>query len=163
MKSRSLLINYTGYPTTPNAFMPDNGLAVLATSLLINGHETTILDYNTIDVMKLLPHEYGKRLIELKQKDTGRHSGELNKIAAELNLIQERDIAEKALEITRIIRRQKINFLGFKLWMGQSFENGIKLAEEIKRRNPTVKIFAGGPHVDYFRENIYKGVNAILS
>lgn len=159
MKSRSLLINYTGYPTTPNAFMPDNGLAVLATSLLANGHETTILDYNTIDVMRLLPHEYGKRLMDLKREGAGNHSGEMKKISAELSLIQERDIAEKASEITHLIRRQKINFLGFKLWMGQSFENGIKLAEEIKRRNPSIKIFAGGPHVDYFRENIYKVTN----
>src|SRR4030066_2090054 len=109
--------------------------------------------------MKLLPHEYGKRLIELKQKGTGNHSEELKKIATELHLIQERDIAEKAVEITHIIRKQKINFLGFKLWMGQSFENGIRLAEENKRRNSAIKIFAGGPLVDYFRENIYKLTN----
>lgn len=155
MKSRSLLINYTGYPTTPNAFMPDNGLAVLANSLLTNGHETTILDYNTIDVMKLLPHDCGMRLMELK-KDSLDHSRELKEISAELDLLQERDIAEKALEITEIIRERKIDFLGFKLWMGQSFENGIKLAKELKSRNRSIKIFAGGPHVDYFRDNIYK-------
>ena len=156
MKSRSLLVNYTGYPTTPNAFMPDNGLAVLANSLLSSGHETTILDYNTIDIMKLLPHEYGKRLVELAGKDTPDSSRELKEISAELDLIQDLDIDEKAREITDIIRRRKIDFLGFKLWMGQSFENGIKLAKNIKSRNPGIRIFAGGSHVDYFRGNIYK-------
>ena len=156
MKSRSLLVNYTGYPTTPNAFMPDNGLAVLANSLLSSGHETMVLDYNTIDIMDLLPHDLGKRLIELGGQDTPESSRELKDISAALDEIQSRDIDEKAREITDIIRRRKIDFLGFKLWMGKSFENGIMLAKRIKAANPGVKIFAGGPHVDYFRENIYK-------
>lgn len=160
MKSRSLLVNYTGYPTTPNAFMPDNGLAVLANSLITGGHETTVLDYNTIDVMDLLPHEYGKRLIEIGGDNSPEAIRELKEIAASLDAIQERDIEEKAGEITGIIKKKRIDFIGFKLWMGQSFENGIKLAKKIKGANPSVKIFAGGPHVDYFRGNIYRATDA---
>src|SRR3990172_11782340 len=106
--------------------------------------------------MKLLPHEYGKRLVELAGKDTPDSSREWKEISAELDLIQDLDIDEKAREITDIIRRRKIDFLGFKLWMGQSFENGIKLAKNIKSRNPGIRIFAGGSRVDYFRGNIYK-------
>ena len=43
-----------------------------------------------------------------------------------------------------------------KLWTGKGFENCIKLANGIKKRLPGLPIFGGGPHVDYFRERIYK-------
>lgn len=155
MKTKSLLISYSGYPTSPHAFMPDNGLAVLAGSLLANGHETTILDYSTIDIMDLLPPEYGEKLLRLKQDTQVDHSKELREISNALSLIQEKDIARKAREITGRIVQCDIDFLAFKLWTGKGFENAIKLASEIKKINHRVPIFAGGSHVDYFRERIY--------
>lgn len=159
MKSKSLLINYSGYPTTPNAFMPDNGLAVLAGSLLSCGHETMILDYSTLDIMKLLPQEYGERLFKLNQVASEDNSKELQEISNSINQLQDKDIAEKALEIVSRITEQKIDFIAFKLWTGKSFENSIKLAREIKRQIPSIPIFAGGPHVDYFRGRIYKATD----
>ena len=159
MKSKSLLINYSGYPTTPNAFMPDNGLAVLAGSLLSYGHETMILDYSTLDIMKLLPQEYGERLFKLNQVASEDNSKELQEISNSINQLQDKDIAEKALEIVSRIIEQKIDFIAFKLWTGKSFENSIKLAREIKRQIPSIPIFAGGPHVDYFRGRIYKATD----
>lgn len=156
MKTRSLLISYSGYPTSPHAFMPDNGLAVLAGSLLANGHETTILDYSTVDIMKLLPPEYGERLAALKADTGADHSRELGEISGEISRIQERDIAEKAREITGLIAQRGIDFLGFKLWTGKAFENCVRLAAEIRRMNPGIPIFAGGSHVDYFRQRVFK-------
>ncbi len=158
MKSRSLLINYCGYPSTPNAFMPDNGLAVLAGSLLKNGHETLILDYNTLDIMDLLPNEYGIRLRNLRQSP-GDNAGELKSLYVSMERILEENLADKAREISRIIKQKKINFIAFKLWTGKSFVNTIKLAEKIKGLKPEIKVFAGGPHVDYFRERIYKATD----
>lgn len=159
MKTKSLLINYSGYPMTPNAFMPDNGLAVLAGSLLNHGHETMILDYNTIDMMKLLPHEYGERLHKLKQRSFEENEDELQEISRSITQIQKNDIVEKACEISAIIIEKKIDFLAFKLWTGKGFENSIKLATEIKKRINSIPIFAGGPHVDYFRSRIYKATD----
>jgi hypothetical protein len=159
MKSKSLLINYSGYPITPNAFMPDNGLAVLAGALLNHGHETMILDYNTLDTMRLLPQEYGEKLFKLKQDKQTNNSKELKKISDSINRIQELDISEKAEEITNMVAKRNIDFLALKLWTGKSFRGSIKLAEEIKKRNPSIPIFAGGPHVDYFRDRIYKATD----
>lgn len=160
MKSKSLLINYSGYPTTPNAFMPDNGLAVLAGSLQNHGHETTILDYSTTDVMKLLPQEYGERLLKLRQEKASNTNDELGEISESINRIQQSDIEEKAMEIITIVFEEKIDFLAFKLWTGKGFENSIRLAEEIRKQNPSIPIYAGGPHVDYFRGRIYKVTDA---
>ncbi|HAO93083.1 MAG: hypothetical protein A2X99_00420 [Deltaproteobacteria bacterium GWB2_55_19] len=155
MKSRSLLINYSGYPTSLHAFFPDNGLAVLAGSLKSQGHATRILDYNTIDVMDLLPRELGERLYSLRQGNEGR-SGELERIRVEIDRIQDEDIERKASEISAAAVREKAGFIGMKLWTGKGFENCIKLANGIKKRLPHLPIFGGGPHVDYFRERIYK-------
>ncbi|MBI2413361.1 MAG: B12-binding domain-containing radical SAM protein [Deltaproteobacteria bacterium] len=155
MKSRSLLINYSGYPTSPNAFLPDNGLAVLAGSLKAEGHSARILDFNTIDVMDLLPRELGERLFALRSDKEGR-ADELEKIRKEIERIQDEDIERKAAEISAAVAREKADFIGMKLWTGKSFENSIKLANGIKKRLPDLPIFAGGPHVDYFRERIYK-------
>ncbi len=160
MKTKSLLISYSGYPTSPHAFMPDNGLAVLAGSLLSHGHETTILDYSTVDIMEILPQEYGERLFSLRQTKQFCNSWEFKEIADAVYRIQDRDIEEKVAEITDIVAERKIDFLAFKLWTGKGFENSIKLAEGIKRRNPSIHIFAGGPHVDYFRDRIYRVTDA---
>ncbi len=155
MKSRSLLINYSGYPTSPHAFLPDNGLAVLAGSLKAEGHSTRILDFNTIDVMDLLPGELGERLFALRS-DKGERAGELERIGKEIDKIQDKDIEKKAEEISAAAAREKADFIGMKLWTGKSFENSIKLATGIKKRLPDLPVLAGGPHVDYFRERIYK-------
>ncbi len=155
MMTKSLLISYSGYPTSPHAFMPDNGLAVLAGALKANGHETTILDYSTIDIMRLLPPEYGERLFRLKKDAGADHSSEIVEISRALSVIQRKDIEEKAREITALVAQRKIDFLGFKLWTGTGFENSIRLAAEIRKINPGIPIFAGGSHVDYFRQRIF--------
>lgn len=160
MKSRSLLISYSGYPTSPHAFMPDNGLAVLAGSLLAEGHQTTVLDYSTLDIMRLVPREYGERILSLKEDKGAKSGGELREIAASLERIQERDIKETALEIAGAVKDQNIDFIAFKLWTGTAFANSVRLAEEIKKLDPSVRIFAGGPHVDYFRGRVYKVTGA---
>ena len=49
-----LLINYAGYPSSPNSLMPDNGLASLAAKLKAAGHRVKIIDYATVDTMRRL-------------------------------------------------------------------------------------------------------------
>ncbi|MBI5454406.1 MAG: B12-binding domain-containing radical SAM protein, partial [Deltaproteobacteria bacterium] len=113
------------------------------------------LDFNTIDVMDLLPRELGERLFALRSGKEGR-ADELEKIRKEIERIQDEDIERKAEEISAVAKREKADFIGMKLWTGKSFENSIKLATGIKKRLPDLPVFAGGPHVDYFRERIYK-------
>ncbi|MFH1548722.1 MAG: hypothetical protein ABID32_05390, partial [Candidatus Omnitrophota bacterium] len=54
MATKSLLISYAGYPFSPTSFLPDNGLANLASSLINAGHTTKILDFNTPDLIRRL-------------------------------------------------------------------------------------------------------------
>jgi radical SAM superfamily enzyme YgiQ (UPF0313 family) len=58
------------------------------------------------------------------------------------------------------IRSNKIDFVGLKLWNGDGFVASQIIAECIKKNFPDMPIFAGGPHVDIFLENIYKITDA---
>ena len=58
-----LLVNYAGYPSSPNSLMQDNGLASLAAKLKAAGHRVKILDYATVDTMRrLVPPSAQERL-----------------------------------------------------------------------------------------------------
>ncbi|MBW2966134.1 cobalamin-dependent protein, partial [Candidatus Woesearchaeota archaeon] len=134
---KGVLINYGGYPNTPSALMPDNGLANLAGSLIREGHEAIILDYNTVDsIRRLFPQNREGNLDErIKQA-------------------QKQDVADVANNISNLIEKENIAFIGFKLVMGTGFESSIEIAEKVKEDNPEIPIFAGGPHIDWFRERI---------
>jgi len=147
--------------------MPDNGLANLAGALVGAGHRTVVLDYNTVGIIeRLCPEKISRKTAEIytsmaaKRKDPRADtSEELEKFRAienELEEIQERVCHEIALEIAAIAKLRHVDFIGFKLWNGDGFTGSVKIASEIKRLDPKIKIFAGGPHVDYFLERILR-------
>ncbi|HPD18033.1 MAG TPA: radical SAM protein [Candidatus Goldiibacteriota bacterium] len=163
-----LLINYPGYPATLREFYLDNGLSNLAVSLKARGHTPYILDYANPDLISwFFPY---------------RHYNEIQNIVNEIKMCQKKNVVpDKKIinkfyevddkinnyqierinefthqEIIKKIREFKPEIIGFKLWIGEGFVNSIKIAETIKREFPDVRIFAGGPQVDWFGENIYR-------
>ncbi|HAM38994.1 MAG: hypothetical protein A2474_05865 [Elusimicrobia bacterium RIFOXYC2_FULL_34_12] len=166
MFTKSLLINYAGFPNEPRLLVPDNGLANLAAALIQKGHSTTILDYATVDMIeKLFPYEYKEQLDDItkrimvnqkqglspNQKDLDEFHG----LDEKIENLQRKKVQEIATEISSIVRKKNIDFVGFKLWMGDGFEGSIMIAEQLKKDYPRLPIFAGGPHVDWFREKIF--------
>jgi len=166
MSTKSILINFAGYPDSLRALFPDNGLANLAASLIAKGHRTTILDYATVDIIKkLFPHPYKNKLHTVIKKDTGQKDNSSNLILSsdlddQINRWQRRKVREIAQEINAYVRESKIGFVGLKLWIGEGFKGSIIIAEELKRENPQLPIFAGGPHVDWFKELIFRATDA---
>ncbi len=160
--AKGILISYSGYPYTPSSFMPDNGLANLAGALIKNGHEVLILDYNTVELVKrLIPEDIRNDLIKLfplLKEDAAD-----NKLRDDFKKIGDRIVAHREMEIENIcneleeqIAGKNVNFIGFKLWMGDGFSDSIKIAEHIKKNHPQMKIYAGGPQAQLFRDTIYK-------
>jgi radical SAM superfamily enzyme YgiQ (UPF0313 family) len=160
------LINYSGYPAVIRSLALDNGLANLAGSLLQKGHQTTILDYATVDTIeRLFPHECSDELSCL----TGRIISSLEQgflpqgddlrvfrdMDTRINELQKGKVRQIAQEISEYAKAYKVDFVGLKLWLGDGFEGSITIAEKIKEDNPKLPVFAGGPHVDSFRENIF--------
>ncbi len=164
MATKSILVNFNGCPSTLDSLMPDNGLANLAGSLLEEGHQTLIMDFGTADIFKrLIPEDISQeldaiyeefiskpsdksktppvnRLVELDRLLEDHKESELNKIADE--------IIEKAYQMGA-------DFIGFKLWTGEGFSGSIKIAHCIRNKLPNVKLFAGGPHIDWFMESVF--------
>lgn len=146
--------------------MPDNGLANLAACLLARGHNTLIWDLSTVDtVRRLFPHIYKDRLQELIKKIIGaskqglKPDGEDLKsyydIENKIDELQKSEIINIACEISVYVKEHKIDFVGFKLWTGSGFEGAMIIAEQLKRDNPDLKIFGGGPHIDWFHGMVF--------
>lgn len=165
MATKSILINFNGYPSTLDSLMPDNGLANLAGSLVNNGQETLVMDFCTTGIVKrLVPDYINQKLNEVYEDILSemRLKGQLSKpvidqllsLDRELEKYKEAQLIEMADEIVEEAKRIGADFIGFKLWTGDGFNGSVKMASRIKEKLK-VKIFAGGPHVDWFMENIF--------
>ncbi len=164
---RAILVSYAGYPYTPSSLMPDNGLASLAGQLVGAGHEVTILDYGTLELMgRLVPPAYRGRLGRLYDALSSERKGPLarlrqlvaliglRRLEARLSSWQRSQVEVLAGELSDLVSREGAGVVGFKLWNGDGFEGSIAMAERVRRDHPSVRIFGGGPHVYLFRERI---------
>lgn len=143
--------------------MPDNGLANLAASLKREGHDAIVLDFGTVETIKLLyPPEIGARVRPIYRKiSEGKRISFAEKakmllLNFELERHQKKQLVEMAAGIEKDAREFGADFVGLKLWNGDGFTGSVSIANYLKKRNPRLKIFAGGPHVDLFKELILK-------
>ena len=165
MATKSILVNFNGCPSTVDSLMPDNGLASLAGSLLENGHETHIIDFSTVDIIRrMIPEAVSRELsIVYEESMADMKAGrQISKTTLEHLLELDHHLEKhKQLELLKIsdeiadeAARVGADFIGFKLWTGEGFDGSVKIATNIRKKLPDVKLFAGGPHVDWFMENI---------
>jgi radical SAM superfamily enzyme YgiQ (UPF0313 family) len=161
-----LLVNYAGYPSSPNSLLPDNGLASLASILKEANHKVKIMDYSTISTIKRLTSPFfSKRLVgvlETFQANKKTHRIKLIEAFLELKLLEkglqslQKEVEKKiAEEISITIKKEKVDLLGFKLWNGDGFFGPVRIAKYLKKWFPNILIAAGGPQVKFFREHIF--------
>jgi anaerobic magnesium-protoporphyrin IX monomethyl ester cyclase len=164
---RWLLVDYAGYPYAPNSLMPDNGLANLAGALVADGREVEILDYCTVSTLRRMttPALTGRltKAWNALRRPAGGGLQALRQLLLLPGLQQcERErqrlldglVAAVTEEILDRIRSRGVQAVGFKLWNGDGFEGAVRMAHAIRARAPGVKLFAGGPQVDFFMERI---------
>lgn len=156
-KTSSLLISYVGCPNGLVNLYPDNGLANLAACLIKNGHKTKILDFGTVETMRLMVpciiSKWLKKVYINKENFWGKiQLFFINKV---LNIFRKRFENKIAVDILNIIKNGKIDFVGFKLFTGHGFRASVLITTKLKHRYPNLKIFAGGPAIDLCGEYIY--------
>jgi radical SAM superfamily enzyme YgiQ (UPF0313 family) len=150
--------------------MPDNGLANLAGALLCAGHETLILDFGTVENVaamfpaELVPSARSAFASAMERLSAGEGLTEenmrlLSAVEARMEEASENRCHEIAEELCERIEKLKPDFIGFKLWNGDGFSGSIDIAKAVRSRCKNVKVFAGGPHVDVFREHIYRATD----
>lgn len=156
-KCRGLLVSYSGYPDMLNYFMPDNGLANLAGALLAAGHAVTILDYETPEMVTRSccgAAEEPTRALRAYRRADDRDGQRLLEIltALEQAVRKQQQVVQReiAQDILGRIRRERIDFVGFKLWEGPGYKGSIQIAEWIRQEIPSLCLFAGGPHADIY-------------
>ncbi|MEW6620687.1 MAG: radical SAM protein [bacterium] len=175
--TNSLLINYVSNLELLSGLIPDIGLATLAGALKANGHKVKIIDYATIDMIDRLEPtpelklEYnaivGPLAIYfqnnypipddiLKGFNYDKYLKLLESEKAERQIV----LKEIIHELCKEIENSNIDFLGFKLWAGDAFEETLIIAEYLKAKFPNLKIFGGGPLVDWLKEIIFSKTHA---
>lgn len=166
MLNKWLLINYAGLPLSPNSLMPDNGLANLAGALLSADKQVEILDYCRVETIERLntPEmtQELKKIYDVMNRNV-RSISIGQKIPMMFHLFyleglrgkkQREFLSGISEEIIDKIHRQGVKAVGFKLWNGDGLLGSVYLARQIKRHCPGVRVFGGGPHVDFFMETL---------
>lgn len=160
--SNGLLINYAGVPHEMSSLFPDNGLAVLAAILQEANQNVRIIDYSTTETIdKIYRSDIRKSLSVLGPKVFGgvqlvaSEIEDLQIIDSEIQASEQEFIHSAIDELNNYIIKNKVIWVGFKLWMG-SIRQSLHIAAALKKKNPGLKIFGGGPSVDIFQQAILK-------
>ncbi len=163
-----LLVTYAGYPYTPSSLCPDNGLGLLAAVLREAGHGVRILDFGTLDTMRrLYPEELSRRALPVLQELAAAQGPpgpslvqELGRLDAELEAHQAREVQAVAEEVEREVADLEPALVGLKLWNGDGFTGSVTIAERLRKRYPSLKLLAGGPHATWCGRFIYERTGA---
>lgn len=163
--NRWLLVNFAGYPYAPNSFMPDNGLANLAGSLLDAGKEVLVLDGSTVSLLEEFSNaRLRRRLGSVWDRIArSRHGlagaadrlgalGLLPFCAAERQRLQDLYLERMARRIVRLADERGIEAVGFKLWNGDGLAGSARIARRVREAAPGLRILGGGPQVDIYME-----------
>lgn len=163
MSTNSLLISIAGVPKIFSDFIPDNGLAILASSLRSHGHSVMILDYNNPDTLEaVFENRYlsdirrlAEKIFICRRKPSIIDIANLKILSILLEKQKKKVFDGICDDICRIVKENNIDFVGIKLWAGDGFKFSLLLAEKLKRKFPGIKVFGGGPQVDIFQEVIF--------
>lgn len=167
-KTKSLLISFVADISSIDCFFPDNGLASLASALIVNGHKTKILDFGTLETRRRLNPpfltKWNKKLFFEKDKRKKWTTNfvvilQILLIKNILRIIRWRYTNEVTKKLISKIKEKDIDFIGFKLWNGESSRKSCEMVKKIKRQIPSIKIFGGGPAVDIAKDKILKVFN----
>ncbi len=157
------LVSYSGYPFSPTNFLPDNGLANLAGALKEEGYQVKIFDFNTPRLInRLFPHQFSRKITPLitrileEGRTSFRDGWRLLRWEKILRVHWDRETEKIGKELCGKIEEENPLFVGFKLWNGDGFSGSVTFARMIKRFFPHIPVVGGGPHVDVFKEIIFK-------
>ena len=164
MSLNILLCTIAGVPKILSDFVPDNGLAVLASSLIEEGHNVKILDFNhpsifpeifTDEVRNFLD-KFSEKIFLKKEKPSFFDILKLKKANKIIEKNKKKFLSNLKEKMLDIVEKEKISMVGFKLWAGDGFKWTLETGKFLKKKKPEIKIFGGGPQVDIFEHTIYK-------
>lgn len=148
--------------------MLDNGLASLAGSLISHNIPVEILDLSTTELIKKLapPPELNKEItsVNIKISEQMRQGKSPDPELVSKVRTLEKDFDEhydSCLEgicngVLENAEKKQVSWVGLKLWNGDGFTGSLRIAQALKKANPNLRIYGGGPHADWFRKDLYR-------
>jgi len=109
-----------------SGLMLDNAPAPLSAYLHRKGYKPVIFDYNTVKTIERISKN-GK----------------------------EGFLRETTQELDDFIKSKNVKVIGFKLYTN-GFADSVRIAKELKEKNPKLTTIAGGPQVNWYRELIFE-------
>ncbi|WP_312562487.1 B12-binding domain-containing radical SAM protein [Anaerospora sp.] len=166
-KTELLLVNsYAPRQRIASDAALENGLAVLRTYLEDRGHTVDVVDDQRVTAMtkgvpqwclKLLQFMVGlqMKIYNKKIKSLWVMVMLLTWPLQALSLYYRRGFMNKRInDIIQEIKKNKVNFLGIKVWYGDAFVWSKLLATKVRDACPDTIIIAGGPQVKVYGEHI---------
>ncbi len=161
-----ILVSYSGFPYTPSSFFPDNGLAALAGVLKAAGHDVRIVDTSSLKTFeRFVPPDLRREMAGLVRHffEPPNDPEVLARFARAEQRIhdeQRRVVEETSRELLALVDSLGADWVGFKLYLGDGFEGSVAMAEFLRSARPRLKLFAGGPQVDLFKEHNFQRTTA---
>ncbi|MCM8769566.1 MAG: radical SAM protein [Candidatus Omnitrophica bacterium] len=163
MACKCLLVSLAGTPKILSDFVPDNGLASLAACLLKSGHEALIRDYNHPELFSSLYPPAGRKFLKsfaekvflLNRRPSAGDLLALKGIDHCLRLSKKKFVWRLKKKLLEEVKKNRIDFLGLKLWAGEGFQWSLEVADFLKKNVPGLRVFGGGPQVDIFGQHIF--------
>jgi len=164
MKSHGILVNFSGFFRMLNSFFPDNGLAILAGALLRAGERVFIEDYCTLQTWEkfrsasMIEYCHELQKIDSCHKVTPLHQREILQKCMEKELNNQlREIEHDIVcEIIRKVQLYSLHYVGFKVWINPGFGSVLRIATALRKQCPSLKLYAGGPHVAIYQHALRK-------
>jgi radical SAM superfamily enzyme YgiQ (UPF0313 family) len=134
--------------------MPDNGLASLAASLQINGHNVVIHDLATVDFAERVMMELKEMLHTTNIPFQTTDLAALRCLNQFFNRAMSNVESAIAEELHEKVFSNDMHIVGFKLWMGRSSHVSAGWARRLKSAYPSLRVIYGGPQVSIFRDRL---------
>jgi len=163
-KTKSIGINFSGYPYSASHFILDNGGLLLLDALSDTGHDAVFFDFNVpsaIDALKIstdTQHSLENavnRILSLGDKIDPALLQDLNAIEESADSEREDKVRIISTRLIEYIQRNDVGWVWMKLWTGDGFRYSQLIAQEIKKAVPGIKIVGGGHHVRLFRKHVF--------
>jgi hypothetical protein len=171
---RILLVSGLGH-TDLSGKVPRPGLLELRKSLRAQGHDAQVVDCSaslasqtfTPDLVGATRKIYERSVrpvlmagskwrVPLLAWDMSR----LKKISQQIAANEKAAFKNLGQQLARQIRDEAFDAIGFPLYVGGSTIGAITIADLLRREDPTLPIFFGGPQTTHFAETIYRQTQA---
>ncbi len=149
--AKAILVNATDVPFTASCLLPDNGLASLAACLIEAGHDVQIVDASTARTLRdhVTPGQRQHIQVLRRRLQEGKVDAatvaEMRMLDEEIGAGLQRVYQRIQADLDARISAAGVTLLGLKLWFGAGSEAGLRMAWNLSRRHPQLKVFAGGP------------------